>query len=244
MPPALFVFAHPDDETLAASVAIAEHVAAGQDVHVLWLTRGMASGTRDVINGTGVSAWWGVQHDPVGEGYDPLSPAWLGVARIAEGTAAVRCLAAGLPGTLTTHEGGLPDGAVTQALACGAILSVADVIAPGQPVRLKTHSHLVDDHADHRAAGLAARSLRIADPTRFSDIRHYILPPYWTDPRLSQVTKAWDNPTDAGIRARVRNAVRAYGAWQPEAGAFAVGYHSVPSMLDQLAATPKSMQHT
>lgn len=242
--PALFVAAHPDDETLAMGVAIAEHVAAGQDVHVLWLTAGTASGVRATLNGSGTSAWWGVQHDPAAEGYQPLSPATLGAARIEEGTAAVRCLAAGLPGTVTTHEAGLPDGAVTQAYAAGAILSVADAIAPGQPIRIKTHSHVVDDHPDHRAAGLAARALRTSDPGRFGDLRHYILPPYWSDSRLSQVSKAWDNPTDAGITARVRNAIRAYGAWSPALGSYAIGWHSVPDMLSTLDANPRCMQHT
>lgn len=41
--PALFVAAHPDDETLGMSIALAEHIAAGQGVHLLWLTRGEAS---------------------------------------------------------------------------------------------------------------------------------------------------------------------------------------------------------
>lgn len=36
----LFVHAHPDDETLATGVAIAHHVAAGDDVHVLTCTLG------------------------------------------------------------------------------------------------------------------------------------------------------------------------------------------------------------
>ena len=36
----LFVHAHPDDETLATGVAIAHHVARGDDVHVLTCTLG------------------------------------------------------------------------------------------------------------------------------------------------------------------------------------------------------------
>lgn len=243
MTPALFVAAHPDDETLMAGVAIAEHVAAGQDVHVLWLTRGTASGARATLNGDGVSSWWGVQHDPAAEGYSPLTPEEFGAARVREGTAAVRCLAAGLPGTVTIHEAGLQDGQVTQAAAYNAILTVADEIAPGGPVRIKTHSHVVDDHADHRAAGAAARQLAAADPGRFGDRRHYVLPPYWSDSRLSQVTESWDLPTDTGISRRVRNAIRAYGAWQPQSGAYAIGWHSVPDMLTTLDANPRCMQH-
>ena len=36
----LFIHAHPDDETLATGVALAAHVAAGSDVHVLTCTLG------------------------------------------------------------------------------------------------------------------------------------------------------------------------------------------------------------
>ena len=39
-PRLLFVHAHPDDETLATGVAIAHHVASGDDVHVLTCTLG------------------------------------------------------------------------------------------------------------------------------------------------------------------------------------------------------------
>ncbi|HZB67929.1 MAG TPA: PIG-L family deacetylase, partial [Ornithinibacter sp.] len=37
-PRLLFVHAHPDDETLATGVALAHHVARGDDVHVLTCT--------------------------------------------------------------------------------------------------------------------------------------------------------------------------------------------------------------
>lgn len=239
-PVVLFVVAHPDDETLAASVAIAEHSAAALDVHLLWLTDGEGSGAITHINGSTTSTWWGVLHDPAAEGYAPLTPADLAAARIREGTNAVRALTSGL-GPVTIHRASLPDGGVTQAAAEAAILAVADQVAPGQPVRLKTHSHIVDDHADHRAAGDAARALKTADPVRFGDLRHYILPPYWTDPRLSQVTEAWDLP-GAGIAPRVLNAIRCYGAWAPPE-TYAIGEHSVPAMFATLRSTPKSMYH-
>ncbi|MEO3773411.1 PIG-L family deacetylase [Micromonospora sp. B9E7] len=235
--------AHPDDEVLGMGVALAEHLAAGQDVHLLWLSRGTASGARDQLNGTALSAWWGVAHDPAAEGYQPLGVDEFGAARIAEGTAAVRCLAAGTVGTLTLHEAGLQDGAITQADAEAAIVAVADRIAPGGPVRIKTHSHIVDNHPDHIAAGRAARALHDGNPNRFGDLRQYILPPYWSDPRLSQVSESWDVPTDAGITQRVRNASRAYGAWSPALGSFAIGWHSVPSFFSTLDANPRCLLH-
>lgn len=244
LPPALFVLAHQDDETLATGVPIVEHVRAGQAVHVLFLTRGEASTAIDYINGVTVSTWWGVAHDPVAEGYAPLGPPELVAARAAEAQTALRAMASGLPGTLTIHQASLPDGGVTAAAAQAEILAVADTIAPGAPVRIKTHTHVVDAHPDHLAAGQAARALRTADPVRFGDLRHYVEPPYWSDARLSQVVESWDTPADAGVTARVVNACRAYFAWAPEAGRYAIGGHSVyASHFAPLLANPRSMLH-
>lgn len=244
LPPALFIVAHQDDETLAAGVPLVEHLAAGQDVHVLFLTRGEASGVLPILNGTGASAWWGVLHDPVAEGYAPLGLPELVAAREQEARTALRALGSGLPGTLTIYQADLPDGGVTVAAAQAEILAVADAIAPGGAVRLKTHSWVVDSHPDHLAAGQAARALKLSDPVRFGDVRYYIEPPYWSSPLLSQVTESWDTP-GPGVAVRVVNACRSYGAWSPSLGSYAIGYHSVyGSHFAPLLANVRSMVHS
>ncbi len=245
LPPALFVAAHPDDETLAMGVAVAEHVAAGRDVHVLWLTDGGNTSARTAINGGATSAWWGVPHLPEAEGYTPLDLAGVAAARVRESGNAVRCLAS--PGTLTTHRAGYVSESMTQtftqAEAQAAIVAVCDVIAPGGAVQLKGHTWLVDNHPDHLAVGGAIKALAAADPARFANPRFYVLSTYFADPRLSQVADQFDLPTDAGITARVRNACRAYGAWAPAQGLYAVGYHSVAGLFDTLVTTPRSLVH-
>lgn len=247
MSSALFIAAHPDDETLAMGVAIVEHVAAGQDVHLLWLTRGTASSVLAELNGTSTNPdpWWGLEHVPADEGYTPLTAEQLGQARIAEATTAARCLASGLPGTLALHEAGLVDGSVTQADAYDAILAVCDTIAPGAQVRLKAHTWVpqLDNHKDHIAAGAAVKQLGDEQPNRFADRRYYLLPAYWTDPDLSLVTEVWDLPSDAGIAARAVNACRAYGAWAPEVGRFAVGHHSTFGYFSTVMAGPRCLFH-
>lgn len=251
--PALFVAAHPDDETLAMGVAIAEHVAAGQDVHVLLMTDGDGSDVIDILNGGATSGWWGLTHSPAAEGYAPLTPATIAAARVEEAQTALRCLSAGLPGTLTLHRAQMPDGyagttaaslAAAVPAARAAIEAVCDVIAPGGAVRLKGHSPIVDNHRDHLAVGQALTSMRSADPARYGDQRYYVEPPYWSDTRLSQVTESWDTPTNADIRARAVNACRAYGAWAPGAGRYAIGWHSVySSFFAPLLANVRCMVH-
>lgn len=254
MSPALFIAAHPDDETLAMGVAIVEHLAASQDVHILWLTRGEASGVRGKLNASSPTpnSWWGVMHSPDAEGYanpNPLVEALdlddFGAARMAEAHTAVAALATGLPGTLTLHEAGLSDGGVTVFDAQAAILAVCDDIAPDTSVRLKTHTWRtqLDNHPDHIAAGTAAMNLAAAEPARFGDVRYYILPGYWTDPDLSLVSEVWDLPSNAEVAARARNACRAYGAWAPEVGRYAIGHHSTFSYFSTVMATPKCLFH-
>lgn len=241
--PALFISAHPDDETLMAGVTIAEHLAAGQEVHVLFLTAGGASGVINMLNATGApSAWWGTAHNPAAEDYSTLSVIDFENARLTEARTAVRCLAAGQSGSLTVHLGGLQDGAVTQADAQAKIVALADAVAPdGGLVRVKTHTWLVDNHPDHLAAGAAAKALALT--TRFADTRYYIEAPYWSDSRLSQVTTSWDTPGSSDISARARNACRAYGAWAPPR-TFAIGYHSVSGEFGTISGSPKCLFHS
>jgi LmbE family N-acetylglucosaminyl deacetylase len=223
----LFVFAHPDDETLGAAVAIAEHVSAGHDVHVLMMTRGTASGVLRALNGEEIVHWWGVRHDPTREDYAPLSSDDLGAVRIVECDRALRCLSDSDHSLVHVHEGGLIDTQVAQADAELRILAICEVINPGGAVWLKGHTHLVDDNPDHTNIGKALKAVAAADPARFGNLRHYVLPRYWNDPRLGQVVKSWDTPTDSVIHQRAVNAMRCYGAWAPESGSYAVGFHSV-----------------
>jgi LmbE family N-acetylglucosaminyl deacetylase len=245
--PAAFIFCHPDDETVAAGVSIAEHVAAGQDVHLLWLTRGTGSSVLGKLNATSPTPnpWWGVMHDPAAEGYGVLDLDQFGQARIDEGSGAADCLSAGLPGSLTLREAGLLDGAVTAEDAQAAILAMCDEIAPGMPVRLKSHTYVpeLDTHSDHLAAGTAVRNLAAADPARFGDVRHYLLPPHWTSSHLNLVSEAWDLPSNADIAARAVNACRVYGAWAPQAGRYAIGHHSTYAYFATVMAGPKCLFH-
>jgi len=197
------------------------------------------------LNGTATSSWWGVPHNPTAEGYATLDAAAVGDARVTEATAAVRALVSGL-GPVTVHEAGLPDGALLQSDVEAAIESVADTIAPGlSPVRLKAHTWRpqLDVHPDHIAVGAAVKLLGDADPNRFGDRRYYLLPGYWADPDLDLVSEVWDLPANAGIKARAVNACRAYAAWAPDRGSYAIGMHSKPDWFNTVATTPKCLYH-
>lgn len=238
LPPILFVVAHPDDETLAMGVPIAENP--NREVHVLILTAGTGSGALAMINGQAPSTWWGGTHNPAAEGYSPLSTTEFGQARQAEAVNAVAALRPGDPATV--HLGNLVDGQVSITDARMAILAVADSISSG-PVWLKGHTYLtsVENHPDHLAVGNAIALLAGQFPTRFGNRRYYILPAYWTN--VPAITgKAWDYPDNAVIWNQVEDGISAYAWWNPP-NSYAIGAHSVPAMFNTLALSPKSLVH-
>lgn len=242
----IFIAPHQDDELLGPGVPLVEHLAAvpAQDVHVLFLTDGSASGVIDMLNGTVTNSWWGVAHNPADEGYLPLTPETLGEARDVEASNALYAMASGLPGSLTLHWAGLQDGAVTVSAARAAIEALAEEIDPGMPVRLKAPTYVpeLDEHPDHRAAGIAVRALQTENPDIYGDCRYYVESPKW-GVTVPGITLYWDLPTDSGIAARVRNGIHAYSAWNPGGGTYAIARHSVAAMLDLMASSPKSRYH-
>jgi LmbE family N-acetylglucosaminyl deacetylase len=250
--PVIFVSPHCDDETLGFSVMLRRHVTAGRDVHVLLLTNRTITHAQQMLNGTLLSTWWGVLHDPAVEGYAPLDQAAMDAARQREQRTALRCQGI-TPERI--HRADLPEGfggppgsqpsqaAVDQAKA--AVVALADTLPTGQgQPGLWAPSYLVDDHPDHLAAGKAVVQLGRVDPVRYPDRRYVVLPQYWSDARLQRVPgRSWGVPADADERRRTVNAIRAYGAWQPEVGAMAVGWHSVPSVFRLVADSPKALVH-
>jgi LmbE family N-acetylglucosaminyl deacetylase len=231
--PVVFVTPHPDDEVLGFSVQLWRHVAAGRDVHILALTRGIGTRVIDELNGTTVNTnWWKVRHNPALEGYAPLDPAAIGRARMREQQAA--CAAVGIPAS-HIHEANLPDDLnVTVDQVKAAIIALADTLPPDPG--LWATSYVVDGHPTHLAAGQE-------QPTRFRDRRYVVLRTYWNDPRLAQVAETVGGPASAEERDRTINAARAYGAWQPRSGAFAIGNHSTSTLFGLALTDPKVMVH-
>lgn len=233
--PWILVVPHPDDETLGAAVPLAEKITEGQDVHVLLLTRGGHSAARQHINGGNWSSWCGTIHNPAKEGYAPLDVDSFGKARRDELVAALGYLGGG-----QLHEAGLIDGQVTVTAAKAAISALVAKVGPNQGVYAP--SWLVDDKPDHLAAGRALLELAAEQPTVYVDRRWYVLPPYWSDPRLSRVESFWAYPNSSEINKRARNACSAYRVWDPP-HSYAIGYHSVDFIFAAIDSNPRSLLH-
>lgn len=245
----LWVFAHPDDEVIAAGLSMRQHLEAGLDCHLLLATQGTASGVLAQLNGTGINPTWGMPHNPTAEGYATLTAAQFGTARIAESTDAMRVLASGTGATVTLWEAGLSDGSVTKADVMTAIQAVyGQICASGEAVWLKSHTDALNpdgspvEHPDHTACAQAVRQLSVDDPAVFGNVRFYPEPDSWTNTAVIARSPHRILPVSGTDQAAAtRNACRAFSAWAPASGRFAIGEQSVPSLF---LASPENRYHT
>lgn len=232
--PAVYFSPHQDDETLSMSVDILRHIAAGRDTHVVLFTDGGNTGARWSINGYNsdtstpvTSSWWGSRHDPTVEDYTPLTWSTTYDARDTEFKSA--CGALGVPPynvhiIRTTNR--------TVAGFKATMQSIINQFPIG--TGYKTMSP-IDTHAEHRVGAQALWELW--NDGVISDVR------FWLS-RLDVMNGVTagsylTGTTTATELKKIEQATRSYKAWNPAAGSFAVGYHSVASQFDSLLADPK-----
>lgn len=245
----LWVWAHPDDEIIAAGLSLRQHLEGGRDCYVLTCTRGTASGVRDFLNGTGTDFTWGMPHIPAAEGYATLSPADFGAARYAETRGALTILASGTGRTVTALEAGLTDGAVTKADVMAAIGDVyTSICAPGEALWLKTHTDIPAagggplENPDHTAVAQACRQLATDQPAVFGNLRMYVEPEHWADSVVVARHPTPIKPAAGTLQAAATLAsYEPFRAWAPDLGRYAIGRQSVASLF---IAAPENRYHT
>lgn len=219
--PIVFYAPHPDDEVLFAGHIIAHHALVGREVHVVAVCDGGGSSALAHLNGTGVNAWWGRQHQPDVEGYEPLLREDMVAARRREFVSS--CGALGVRPE-NVHLEGIPDGGTTLGNT-GEIFQKYRGLFP-------TAGHYTTswlDVAEHRTLGLELRYLAEGSPGDWPDVRWFL-----------KRELAASAPSNLGLGRYVvpsayakdtlqmtRNATNAYRSWAPSAGMFAFGYHSV-----------------
>ncbi|TDB72941.1 PIG-L family deacetylase, partial [Actinomadura sp. KC216] len=222
---------HQDDETLWMGQVIARHALAGREVHVVLVSNGASSGARAMVNGDADSNWWGGYHYPPREGYAPLSLGDFAAARTRELVAA--CAQLGVPAervhlgradTPAPTTADLP-GTITAGWATQVLQSWAAHFAPEWSSVGHYTTWWGDDHQDHAALGAALRTLNTQTPAAFGDARWLVKP----EQRTAAGAGVYGLPpaSAAAIVQMARRAGWCYRAWQPRAGCYAIGYHSV-----------------
>jgi LmbE family N-acetylglucosaminyl deacetylase len=239
----VFVSPHGDDEALSEAAAIATAVESGDEVHVVLASNGSTSAALAEINGQiSDGPYWGtdVPHNPAVEGYEPLTPWDMAVARTAEFRSSCGALGVrpenvhlGRPGDMLED---LPD-AVSAAWAMEIFTSWADHFA-GQVVAWAT-MWWYDGSPDHAHLGQAGHKAKVDDPDRFSNFTFFIkASERTTQHALDLGVFVFPVPAAiaAKVKARQRHAAYCYCAWNPARGSYAVGKHSVGTLFDAVIA--------
>lgn len=229
--PIIFYTPHQDDETLWMGTVIAHHTLVGREVHVVSVTDGSTSAVRDSLNGLKANGWWPAgQHYPYREGIPDLDPAAFAAARDQELIDA--CAELGVS-ELNLHFDWAVPRADGTTLTREANISVADAesLIRDFAVRYPDAGHYTtwwgDTDPNHAAIGQALRNLAVtSDPARKIVDRRWLVRT-GQNPVGSELYTLPSTLADA-ITGMVRSAVKAYAAWAPRAGRYAIGYHSVP----------------
>ncbi|SHE66526.1 GlcNAc-PI de-N-acetylase [Seinonella peptonophila] len=232
--PAVFFSPHQDDETLSMSVDILRHIAAGRDTHVVLLTDGGNTSARWAINGYNsdtntpvTSGYWGSRHDPAVEGYSPLTWNDIYDARDKEFRSAL--------GQLGVPPSNIHLMRTTNRTVAGFKTAMQSIISqfPAN-TSYKTMSP-IDTHDEHRVVAQALWELWNSGVV--SDVRFWLSR---LDVQNGVTGGSYQTAaTTSAELAKIEKATRAYKAWNPAAGSFAVGYHSVPTQFEALLADPK-----
>jgi LmbE family N-acetylglucosaminyl deacetylase len=237
-PPAIFYSPHQDDESLAMAGSIREHREAGRRVILVLLTRGENGGLLDIMRGDADCPLG--QRCPGGGNHSfDLTQDDIVRGRTAEFKAAA--LRLGVDQVVIRDR---PDAAWGD--YAGFVQEVRNTILEFE-ARYPGASHkLVDGYRDviygyppddanltHKACREAAEGLE----GQIRDFRYYWVYGY-TWPQ-EQRTADYVLPLSGKQFARKRQALAEYGRWDPRCGRYALGYHSVGTlMIDPAVADP------
>jgi LmbE family N-acetylglucosaminyl deacetylase len=215
----VFFAPHPDDEVLAMGGAIAEHVASGRPVFVEMLTHGTASGVLGALNNGQSCSWHSGSHV-----YN-LTAQEFGESRVREFKQAASLL--GVKGVYVSELG---DGQLQNKKPQIQERIQWWIAQVGTGLSLKGIATLsAQDHADHRALW----STLLA--SGWGDIRGYAY-----SAGTAEGTSSTANAVALGTYCAPKvDSFKAYKTWNPGAGRYAVGYHSVSSFFDTIGAECK-----
>ena len=200
------------------AAAIDEHVKAGRDTFVEVMTRGEKSGVKNLLSNGGTDPWHSGSH------VYSLSSQAFGDARIAEFTDAMSRL--GVKGIFVSDygDGNLEPSEVSVRLGFWTglgdpALSLKGTAGPQDPTTPGG-----SPHPDHAAVWSALVG------SGWHDVRGYLIYHYGH----KAGSPGGVIQTGAFCNAK-KNALAAYRLWDPPAGRYAVGYHSVPGLIDTAA---------
>ncbi|MGX1882865.1 PIG-L deacetylase family protein [Streptomyces sp. NPDC055287] len=242
--PAIFYAPHQDDDAIGLAGSILEHKAAGRPVYLVLVSQGGNSGLADIMNagrcflGTKCAAP-GRTHSL---GWPTDGTSKVVAARTAEFRASAKAL-----GVDKVINFGLADSAHGTKAEYGRFVdAVAWKVAalakqyPGASHKF-TAGWLEKTHTHKACSDVAYRLLndgRITD-ARFNHVYAYNNP---LETRAHGAAYVLNIP--AAHMAAKRKAIYAYNTWDPSRNLYALGYHSVPGLLESAHHDPREFVYT
>lgn len=251
--PILYFVPHEDDEILSFGVNIRNELSKGRDVHLVLMSSGDDSKSRDLINGIfdnestsgeikGQKYWcmWHQRyHNPGQENYmhGHLTRKKYGIRRKEEFNRGSRTL--GVP-TNNIHANPIPSNLMSREKIRGHIRSY---IRKYPNAEIRTMSWF-DGQSFHALIGETIRDMQ-----RNGELKHYqvkYITSIYTD-RFYPVK----NPNETykvvlnqnSDLTYLNNAIYEYTRFEPRFGYYAIGYHSVPTQFDSLKKSPYTKFH-
>lgn len=238
----VFYAPHADDETLSMSAAILEKKREGATVCVVLLTDGASDETIYYLNGAYKCPIHDRYHNPHDEAYHDgvLSIRAFIDARIREFRTAVMSL--GIPDEdISIYS--YPDQYLPAEDMRKIVLGNEHNESLSQPVYHHTLSYKVDDHHDHLVAGSIL--LELYNQHQISTLpTWYIKRSMWNrvSPDMQIRDHTVDNDRERHIITKTCNS--AYKRFKPDAGYYAIGYHSVHRSFDGILTDYTNKSHS
>lgn len=230
--PVVFLLPHQDDEMFMAG-SIHRYVNSGRPVYAVVVTDGAGSAVRKMLNGETVDTRKQSRrqfryHQPSKEGYEYVTVQEFSAARNREVLASLQVLGVPVQRILFSNEGGVNgtstpiyrDKQVTVAQATEVIKKVYDLVGDGTYVTLASGpGESILRNPDHWTVQLALQG--------FEGIREKL---FYVDREVPQAMTVF---LTAGEQETKHAALQNYYVWDPAVGRYAIGEHSVGSLLDQ-----------
>ncbi|MER6915978.1 PIG-L family deacetylase [Streptomyces sp. NPDC000594] len=248
--PAIFYSPHQDDEAIGMAGSIMEHKAAGRPVYLVLVTRGENDGLLNYMNAGNCPAFTnralcsapGHYHNLgwVPNRVDSLKDPVV-IARTAEFMASAQALGVDRVINLRLTDSAYGSTAEYNSLVSRIktnILSLNDLY-PG--ASHKFAAGWLDGNSTHKACSDAAYlARRDVGDLRFNHIYAYVQRPV---PDRGNGANYVLNIGSSWMSAK-RRSILAYNTWDPARKLYSLGYHSVPTWLENAYADPREFVYT
>lgn len=219
----IYYVPHQDDEIVSFGVSIIHQIMLGNHVHLVFYTDGSASSTIHHFNGNKVCPWHRINHD---HAFDEQR---FVAARNREMAWSSRCLGVD-PANMHWRQH-IKDGQFTVEQG---ISLIAEFEAKYPDAHHMSFTYK-DPHPDHANMGTALETMYKQEKVSFA--RFYI------KTLQLDALDGVEEPCKEQYLPFLHAAQQAYKIYNPDAGMFAVGYHSVKETFDKQFIRPRSKYH-